>query len=275
MNLSAAWERIERVHLLDAWKQRRGYDLRPYRRMDPLARVVQLVLAGGVMLATLVAAGNLWLSARTSGLLLSGPSSLELHSARDALSYVGLAVFVLGLGLTIAWMRRAYLNLSALAVGDLRFDEHWSIWAWFAPGFNLIRPKQLMDDLWRASHPLAPPFSATWRVGPAPVWSTVWWSAFLVGGVLAIGSWLLAPEPEMMGPTGLQAPLAVAGLAGLLLAGSAMVLQTLVRRISDRQEERAAFLLDGDIDLPEVDSPAAEIKGLIQPLRKEIVWGRY
>lgn len=276
MDLAAAWARIERVHLLDAWKQRRGYHLRPYQSMDPLARVLQLVLAGGVILATVAASGNLWLSARTSGLLMAGPPTADLRHALDAISYVGLATFALGLGLTMAWMRRAYLNLSALAVGDLRFDERWSINAWFVPGFNLIRPKQLMDDLWRASHPMAPPFSATWRVGPPPVWSTLWWSTFLVGAVLAVGSWLLAPEPEMMGPTGLQAPLAVAGLAALLLAGSATVLQTLVRRVSDRQAERAAFLLAGDLELPDIDAePVPEGGGLVQPLRKEVVWGKY
>lgn len=277
MNLAAAWNRIERVHLLDAWKQRRGFHLRPYRPVDPLARVLQLILTGGVLVAIAAAAGNLWLSARTSGLLMAGPATVELRNWRDLVSAAGLATFAIGLVLTMAWMRRAYLNLSALAVGDLRFDERWSITAWFIPGFNLIRPKQLMDDLWRASHPLAPPFSSSWRVGPAPVWSSVWWSTFLVGGTLALGSRLLAPDPDIMGPVGLQAPLAVAGLASLLLGVSAMVLQMLVRRISDRQGQRANFLLVGDIELPGAETRPSipEGSGLVRPLSKEVVWGRY
>ena len=76
MNLDAAWARLERVHLLDAWKQRRGYDLRPFTPMDPLARVLQLALAAGVMVATVVATSNFWLSARTSGLLMTGPTTI-------------------------------------------------------------------------------------------------------------------------------------------------------------------------------------------------------
>jgi len=280
MDLAAAWERIERVHQLEAWKQRRGLNLQPYRSPEGLTLLLQSVLAVGVVLATGLGALNLWLSARATSLLTTGPSSADLYSWRNSISYVALGVFVVGFGIVVGWMHRTYLNLTPLAVGDLRFDDRWAVLGWFVPGFNLIRPKQVVDDIWRASHPLAPPFSSSWRVGPPSAWSAVWWSTFLVGGVLAVGSWLLSPQQDTSGQVGLQVPLAVAGVASLLLAMSALVLQMLARRISDRQVQRAKLLLDGEIatvvpdEEDEAEAPA-EVPGLVQPVDREVVWGRY
>jgi hypothetical protein len=50
----------------------------------------------------------------------------------------------------IAWFRRAYRNLDGLGASR-RFGAGWSVGAWFVPFLNLVRPKQIADEIWAAS----------------------------------------------------------------------------------------------------------------------------
>ena len=82
-------------------------------------------------------------------------------------SYVALAV----------WTSRAYRNLFALSVTDLRFTPGWGAGAWFVPFLNLVRPKQIVDDMWRP--PMASPSGGRGAARPSMRASTPggrsWW----------------------------------------------------------------------------------------------------
>ena len=68
------------------------------------------------------------------------------------------------------WLWRAYGNVDAVAPGVRRYDRGWAIGAWFVPILNLFRPKQIVNDVWRAG-------------GPPPEPSFLlasWWTAWLV-----------------------------------------------------------------------------------------------
>ena len=41
--------------------------------------------------------------------------------------------------LTIGWTMRAYRNLPALAVGDLRYGVSWALLGWITPGLSCSR----------------------------------------------------------------------------------------------------------------------------------------
>jgi sRNA-binding regulator protein Hfq len=47
----------------------------------------------------------------------------------------------------IRWFRRAYFNLH-LMVDDLNHTEGWAAGAWFVPFTNLVRPFQIMTELY-------------------------------------------------------------------------------------------------------------------------------
>ena len=53
----------------------------------------------------------------------------------------------------IIWFRRAYQNLVAWGTEGLRFGAGWTVGGWLVPFLNLVRPKQIMNDLWRATDP--------------------------------------------------------------------------------------------------------------------------
>jgi len=243
MDLIAAWERFDRVHVLDAWRQR--WDTVPYRPTRRIAFLLRGVLTVGVGVASAIALSEFWLYTRTDGRLNDGPDSADILRGLDIITGVAVVLFALGMVFLLMWMRRAYDNLSALAVGDLRFKSAWALGGWFVPGFNFYRPKQIMDDLWKGSHPLAPPFSSSWRVGPPPVWSMVWWASLLLGTFFGLFSRFADPST----PNGdLRLSLAMAGWAGVMFAVSAVSLQRLVREVTERQEARAGFVLELDED---------------------------
>ncbi len=284
MELAAAWERYEQVTVLNAWRQRRGPNARDFKDLRWFSVPLQTVLVVGIVLASVVGVVNLWLYARGAGLLSEGPANADMWRALDLTTTVAIGLFAAGGLLTIGWTMRAYRNLPALAVGDLRYGTSWALLGWITPGFNFIRPKQVVDDIWRGSHPQAPPFSSSWRLSPIPVWSALWWTGAWLGGAMALASHLTNPVAGLANSSDRQSSLLLAGAAGLLLAGSAMCLQLLVSRIGERQEMRAAVvfsLLDLDLDdetADDADDPTAgleDTKLLRRTAEMDAVFGRY
>jgi RNA polymerase subunit RPABC4/transcription elongation factor Spt4 len=289
MDLRAAWERYDRVTVLDQWANQPGE--RPaYHSPIILGRMLEPVLHVGVIVAVLMGLSNLWLWARGEGSLRNGPTDADVLHAIDVATFVAVTLFALGFALLVVWLRRCYRNLPALAVGDLRLSTSWAVWGWLLPGFNLFRPKQVMDDVWRGSHPMAPPFSPTWRVTPVPVWSMVWWATLLLSAVFGVGSHLYTLAAQSGDAGAVSTAQLLAGTTGMLLAGSALCLQLLVRRSGERQETRALFILgaldelaQGDDDEPEVvEAPVEGIESAPSLVHARVgsregteVWGRY
>jgi serine/threonine-protein kinase len=153
--------------------------------------------------------------------------------------------------LFLVWFRRAYRNLEALGAQGLRFSPTWAVWAWFVPLLGLVRPKQLLNDVWRASDPELPPGDhGSWRRQPVPSVLTWWWLAFLASTttraittqsvhtlavLMTFG--LLSRPLDLVRPTsGVQA------VADLLTVVAAVLALRVVRMTTGRQEAREARL---------------------------------
>lgn len=273
MELGPAWARYQRVHILHTWRQNNRWTMARYQSAQPMGVALQVILFLGISIATVVGIVDGWLLARSNGTLRTGPSSAALLQTRDAAEVAAAGLVIVGGLVLVSWMRRAYGNLPALAVGDLRFSSRWVVAGWLVPGINLIRPKQIMDDLWRASHPLAPPFSSSWRLGPGPVWGHIWWWGLLLGSAIGLaGHTLIATNAarSVSEPADLQVGLFVSGLAAFLLAIAAMALLVLVQQVGDRQDERA-HLVESETPAAyaaemAADRLAAELRGSMAPV---------
>jgi hypothetical protein len=150
-------------------------------------------------------------------------------------------VLYLATGVTfIAWFHRAYQNLVAFGTEALRYTAGWAIGAWLVPVGNLILPKQITDDLWRATDPGLPDQAgAAWKQVRVPPWLHAWWLLFLLWGAVRI----LAPDPGQDASVQQIRRAIVAALADDALALPAGVLACLVvLRITQRQRRRAAQL---------------------------------
>ena len=57
--------------------------------------------------------------------------------------FAGAIVFIM-------WLYRAYQNVDATDPGRRRYGYGWAISGWFVPILNFWRPKQIVNDIWRA-----------------------------------------------------------------------------------------------------------------------------
>jgi hypothetical protein len=86
----------------------------------------------------------------------------------------------------IGWLWVATANVRN-AGARVRHAPGWALGSWLVPILNLWRPKQMVDDVWRASMPGVPP-GIDLRFVRKPVVVTAWWAAYLIGSSLpAVG----------------------------------------------------------------------------------------
>jgi serine/threonine protein kinase len=239
------------------------------------ARRVRRALWLSILLALISAAVNL-AGTRAALVLFGDQPSGGLYLWVGA---VQAAWFLVTAALWLAWFRRAYLNLPALGARRLRFRPWWAVGAWLLPVFSLFRPKQVLNDIWRASDPegfgepqrgapmsregfgepqrgapmgraLPPDQAATWRGRPVAEVLGWWWLAFLASVLVrsitteavhaAADFMLLGLLPERLDRFQPSAGMQV--LADLLTVVCGLLALRVVRRTTARQDERAARL---------------------------------
>jgi Protein kinase domain/Domain of unknown function (DUF4328) len=159
--------------------------------------------------------------------------------------------FLVSAALFLAWFRRAYANLPSLGARRLRYGRWWALGAWVLPVFSLFRPKQLLNDIWRASDPALPPdMGDDWHRRPVAPLLGWWWTIFLASilvrsvtteavhaaaSVMTLG--LLPSQLDRF-----QASADAQVLADLLTVLAGLLAVGVVRRTTLRQEQRAARL---------------------------------
>ncbi|MFE7117573.1 DUF4328 domain-containing protein [Streptomyces sp. NPDC057654] len=143
------------------------------------------------------------------------------------------------------WFRRTRLNAEVFAPGQHRYGSGWAAGSWFTPVVSLWFPKQIANDIWRASSPAGP-------YGPRGVLNA-WWVLWIVGNVFSSGAtmqYVLARGRMVEGRAvvfdargrveDFQTALA-SGIVGYLVLLAAAILAILfVRRLTAMQEQRAA-----------------------------------
>jgi hypothetical protein len=171
---------------------------------------------------------------------------VAIAEVRDADNAVAGSAFIVGaLSLAVfvvfvVWLWRAYSNIEPLGAGRRRWGRGWTIGAWFVPIANLIIPKQLVNDSWRAADEQAPG-NPRWTELPVDPVITAWWLTFLISvvGVRALNANVNGHDIDAIRQSN------IVGLFGSLVAIGACVLGLLaVRAITARQHRRAASLFD-------------------------------
>jgi hypothetical protein len=143
--------------------------------------------------------------------------------------------------LFLVWFYRAYRNLVRAGIHDLRFGPGWAIGGWFIPFFNFVRPKQVANDIWKASASAATVGTERRYELPLPALINWWWGVWILGGLLGFSGNGAARHAEgIYSRTNLHNELTDMwfGQAGLMVSIVAAVLAILlVRQISKLQDE--------------------------------------
>lgn len=115
----------------------------------------------------------------------------EFQAVLDSIAMVALVeIFasVVMAGAVIYFFFSSYRNIERFGAKDLRYSASQTIWTWFVPILNLFRPKQIANDIWRASTSLDPATPGAWREAPVTFAMGAWWTFWIIGGVI---SWRL------------------------------------------------------------------------------------
>jgi Domain of unknown function (DUF4328) len=187
----------------------------------------------------------------------------QLTESDDRVATVGLlqvgAYAVCAIAFLI-WYGRAFRNLARLGARGLHWGRRWVIAYWFVPIVSLLMPKQVIDDIWRASDPKLPAVTYEWDTNRVPVLFHVWWILWIISAF--VGNLLFRrsldaqenPDELVSAATGFV----VVDVIDLIPAVLAILV---VRAITNRQEERRGRHERGELpwtaEVPAV-RPAAE-----------------
>lgn len=147
------------------------------------AKVVQILFFCLMAIHAVNAFGN-YLQIQLLNRLQMGVYNEEEASNNDIrqqlLAIAILILTILSIVYFIMWFRRAYYNLQ-LAGGRTNFTEGWAAGAWFVPFLNLVRPYQIMTEIWNDTQSLN--YSKAERKSGAIV--GVWWTMYLISNIVS------------------------------------------------------------------------------------------
>jgi len=163
--------------------------------------------------------------------------------------------------LTIAWTRRGYRNLGCLGVTGRRLAPFWATFGWLVPGVNLIVPKLVVDDIWRASDADVASGSSRWRSTAVPTANHMWWITTIVAlptAALALATFLTTGDRpvDLAEIHATQGSLLVLAVAEMLVVFAAVLFNRTVSSVTERQRARAARL--GPAARPWLPTPEPE-----------------
>ncbi|MEV1172778.1 DUF4328 domain-containing protein [Nonomuraea sp. NPDC049784] len=151
--------------------------------------------------------------------IAAGDSIYGLSGIVETFTYVVAIVAFL------VWLFGVRANAEILAPDGHRRAKPWLIFGWVIPIISFWFPKQIVDDIWDATHPTPSPPKGLFNA---------WWAAWLAGSLLSnVGSRLLF-NAEELDQIAAAARFDVVCI-GLMLVAAVLAI-FVIRRITDVQE---------------------------------------
>lgn len=177
--------------------------------------------------------------------------SLE-EATKSAMRGQIIAVFRLAFGVAaivifLVWFYRVNKNLRRLGNDNLEFTPGWAVGWFFIPFANLVRPFQVMREVWEGSDPDRLP-TEEYSSNPLISYSSgasglviAWWALFLLSNLVGnITSLLLAGSDPGIGD--LQVSTTVNIVWHALISVSILVTVRLIDRITKWQHQRGQLI---------------------------------
>ena len=133
----------------------------------------------------------------------------------------------------LMWQFRVSGNLLRFGASNQRFSSGWGVVTWFIPIVNFFLPYQVLAEIWRGSTATE---QESWDKSPVPAVLGVWWGLHLVGSLLSLIAMRLQ---DGFPPSRESIVLDMIGTTATIVGGGILIY--LVKKISDRQEDRAHY----------------------------------
>jgi len=212
----------------------------PYVSAQPLARwlAVLLVVTG---LVAWIAVGfdiaDIRLLARQAGGEAIEAIDRRAHGITGAVLLTAqITLFVVTALAFVLWTYAARSNLRALGARRLDYTTAWSVAGWWVPGLNVVRPYQVLREIWKASDPTTTDRFA-WKQARTPALLILWWVSFVGFVALDVATALMTLSAGVELPK-FQYARAASVLADTGAAVSASLAYFVVTKITDAQHEK-------------------------------------
>ena len=175
------------------------------------------------------------LSKAARGLTAPRPELMEID-VQTVLIQLALFIVVLLTAVSfLAWIYRAHKNLRALGATDLKYSPGWAIGGFFIPFLNIVRPFQVVSEIWRASTGETRwSGGGAWIYSETPVFIAVWWGSWLTLGILdSLGAFTVF---RAMGADQLLVATRYSIFSSIVGVACAALAIAMVQKINARQE---------------------------------------
>lgn len=117
------------------------------------------------------------------------PEDLEKLELTDYLSMVSgitqLVIFIVCIVLFLMWFRRAYGNLIRLNYNSLEYSETGSVWGYFIPFVNWIRPISTAKEIFINTQRAVKRHNDNYNMQQDTSFIIFWWVSYLINGVFS------------------------------------------------------------------------------------------
>ena len=139
--------------------------------------------------------------------------------------------------LFLVWLYRAHSNLEALEARNLQFTPGWAVGWWFVPFANLVKPFQVVREVWWDSDPEIgnEPVFLSESLRSAPTYMGIWWAMWLLSNI-ASNITSRVYDPETMSNVEVGGFLFI--ITGILSVIAAVLAIMVVKDITQRQADR-------------------------------------
>ncbi|MDP2710877.1 MAG: DUF4328 domain-containing protein [Solirubrobacteraceae bacterium] len=215
-----------------------------YRSPRIAAYVVIALLAVGIVadaIAFLFEIGTYGVLAQLERGVDVSIAELQAAETRSLLANLAqLAAYWMAIIAFVFWFARAYRNGARLGARGLRYKPGWAIGAWFVPILNLVRPKRIANDIWRAADPALGRGADGWQSGSVSSLIHWWWGVWLFSGLVGNTARFMYSEAGTLGEQ-LRAS-TVGAIVDVVFIVASVLAILVVRALTARQEERARTL---------------------------------
>ncbi|MFF8538175.1 DUF4328 domain-containing protein [Streptomyces sp. SAS_267] len=101
----------------------------------------------------------------------------QADALNTAAAYAQTGALVVAAAVFLVWFLRVRVNAEVFNPFGHAHSRSWAGWSWFVPFVNLVRPRQIMAEIWDASRPAG----TRSRLGLVNAWWTFWIIGLVVG----------------------------------------------------------------------------------------------
>jgi len=178
----------------------------------------------------------------TNGEFVSAGEANDSDNFVRTVGFVTFAATVVCGVLFLMWLYRTVANNHALGARALQFSPGASVWWWFCPIANWVRPFQILRETWRAANPSAPGSTPDQRqLQRTPIHLIVWGLCWFAVSPITVFVYLSnASQPDAFDPAQRLNALQTQTIAELVNAViwvvAAVLAVVIVSRINARQQ---------------------------------------